>query len=226
MNQIQSLIAQWDIQCIIFDLDGTLVDTLDKHIKAFEILFKQLKVDISYEAISENMGRTPKDTLLSLVPEMIKDETKLIELADLKETILTDLLEKVPLFDGAKNLLSYLYQTKIPLCLASSTPLLNVEKMLQTANIYHFFKIIITGEDITIGKPNPQVFLKAAAKAQIDPSNCLVIGDYPHDIDAARNAGMKIIAVQTGKHRLDKIKDLKVNLLITSLVELLSKHST
>lgn len=225
MNLIQSLVAQWDIQCIIFDLDGTLVDTLDKHIRAFEILFKKLKVDISYEAISENMGRTPKDTLLSLVPEITKDENKLKELADLKETILTNLLEIVPLFNGAKNLLNYLYQAKIPLCLASSTPLFNVEKMLHTSNIYHFFKIIITGEDITIGKPNPQVFLKAAAKAEIDPSHCLVIGDSPHDIEAARNASMRIIAVQTGKHELSKIKDLKVNLLINSLTELLKENS-
>jgi len=75
LAQINSLLIKWNIQCVIFDLDGTLVDTLDKHIQAFEILFSELNIDITYEAIAENMGRTPKDTLKSLMPEQTKDNT-------------------------------------------------------------------------------------------------------------------------------------------------------
>ncbi len=219
--RIDSLIKQWKIRCIIFDLDGTLVDTLDKHIQAFEILFTEIALDISYEAIAENMGRTPKDTLKSLIPELAKDNKKLEQLALKKEMILSNLLDRIPIFDGAIKLLDYLKGIDMPLCLASSTPKYNVMKMLKAVKMDQYFKVIITGEDITIGKPNPQAFLKAAKKVNIVPKHCLVLGDSPHDIEAANNARMQIIAVNTGKHDLHKVKVKKSNNIISSLVELL-----
>ena len=221
MTQIESLLTKWDIHCIIFDLDGTLVDTLDKHIEAFELLFEELQISIPSEAISENMGRTPKDTLRSLLPELTDDEKKLEIYAERKEAILSTLLDVIPVFNGAHDLLKYLTKTKIPLCLASSTPAFNVAKILTSAGISDYFKVIITGEDITIGKPNPEVFLKAANKAKVIPNKCLVIGDSPHDIQAAKNANMKIIAVQTGKHNLQEIGNMDIDLLISTLSDLL-----
>ncbi len=221
LTQIDSLIKQWAIRCVILDLDGTLIDTLDKHIQAFEMLFAEIDVDISHEAIAENMGRTPKDTLKSLVPELVKDNEKLEQLASKKEMILSGLLDTIPLFDGAIELLDNLKSMGLPLCLASSTPKYNVMKMLKAVKIDQYFKVIITGEDITIGKPNPQAFLKAAKKANIVPQHCLVIGDSPHDVAAATNAGMKIIAVNTGKHDLHKIEINNIEKIISSLEELL-----
>lgn len=221
LTRINSLINEWKIQCVIFDFDGTLIDTLDKHIQAFETLFAEINIDVSYEAIAENMGRTPKDTLKSLIPKLVKDTEKLEQLASKKEMILSSLLDEIPLFDGAISLLAYLKDMDLPLCLASSTPKYNVLKMLKTVELDQYFKVIITGEDITIGKPNPQVFLKAAKKANITPQHCLVIGDSPHDIQAANAAGMKIIAVNTGKHDLYKIEIKKADLIVSSLVELL-----
>lgn len=219
--QINSLIKQWKIRCVIFDLDGTLVDTLDKHIQAFDILFNEINVSISYRAIAENMGRTPKDTLRSLVPKLVKDNSTLEQLASKKELILSELLDQITLFDGVIELLNHLKDMDMPLCLASSTPKYNVIKMLKAVDLEQYFKVIITGEDITVGKPNPQAFLKAAKKANIIPQHCLVIGDSPHDIQAANNAGMKIIAVNTGKHDLYKIEIKNVDKIISSFVELL-----
>ena len=89
MILIDDCIEKWGIKYIIFDLDGTLVDTLDKHILAFIKLFQENNLSISKERISENMGRTPKDTLLTLIPELKTNQNKLITLANRKEEILT-----------------------------------------------------------------------------------------------------------------------------------------
>jgi beta-phosphoglucomutase len=221
MVLIDNLIGKWGIKCVIFDLDGTLVDTLDMHILAFIKLFQENNLAISEERISENMGRTPKDTILTLIPEITSNQEKLIALANQKEEILTTLLENIPLFNGAKDLLDYLKKKEIPLALASSTPKFNVEKMLTSAGILDYFKVIITGEDITVGKPNPEVFLKAASKSRFTKDECLIIGDSPHDVYAAKNAEIKIVVVNTGKHSYEEIQETKPDLLLKTLIELL-----
>ena len=221
MNYIKELLQKWSIECIIFDLDGTLIDTLDKHIEAFQILFDNTDYDITYEQISANMGRTPKDTLLSLIPSLENDKDKLNELANKKESILTTLLTEVPKLAGSDEILHSLKLEKYLICLASSTPKFNVSKMLEIAKINQYFDVIITGEDITIGKPNPEVFLKAANNAGISNEKCLVIGDSPHDIQAAKNANMKVIAVSTGKHSHEEVANEKPDLMIASLLDLL-----
>ncbi|MHA1124656.1 MAG: HAD family hydrolase [Candidatus Heimdallarchaeota archaeon] len=221
MTKLETLIENWKTKCIIFDLDGTLVDTLDKHIEAFKILFKELKINIEEARIAENMGRTPKDTLLTLLPELKDDNERLIEYAEKKEEILTTLLDDTECFIGARDLLAKVQELELTIALASSTPKYNVEKMLRSAGISEFFNVIITGEDITIGKPNPEVFLKAAKKAKCSIEHCFVIGDSPHDIEAAKNAQMKIVIVKTGKHTEDQLKAKKPEIIINLLEELL-----
>ncbi|NHJ39903.1 MAG: HAD family phosphatase [Asgard group archaeon] len=221
MKLIDNLIQKWNVKCIIFDLDGTLVNTLDYHIEAFKILFKEINRKIPYEEIEDNMGRTPKDTLLSLIPELNFNKKQLEILSKRKEEILTNLLSDIPIFPGSKEILDYLKYQKIIICLASSTPYFNVSKMIENASFSSYFDVIITGEDITIGKPNPEVFLKAVEKAKIDKKHCLIIGDSPHDIEAAKTAGINIIAVATGKHSKEQIKETKPNLLVSSLTDLL-----
>lgn len=221
MRYIDSLIQKWKIKCIIFDLDGTLVNTLDKHIEAFRILFKEINRKISYEEIAENMGRTPKDILLTLLPELTSDKNQLENLSRRKEEILTKLLKDITKFPGSIEILDYLKNLKIKICLASSTPLFNVSKMIKNACLSNYFDVIISGEDITIGKPNPEVFLKASEIAKICKEFCLIIGDSPHDIDAAKAAGIKIIAITTGIHTIEQVKEAKPNYIISSLTDLL-----
>ncbi|NHK31036.1 MAG: HAD family phosphatase [Asgard group archaeon] len=221
MRLIDTLLQKWKIKCIIFDLDGTLVDTLDKHIEAFKILFKEINHKITYDEIAVNMGRTPKDILLSLKPDLKSDKKRLESLSQRKEEILTTLLTNIPKFPGSKDILEYLKKNGIKLCLASSTPQFNVSKMLKSVGFSNYFDVIITGEDITVGKPNPEVFLKTAKRALINKKFCLIIGDSPHDIEAAKAADIKIIAVTTGKHTVEQVRNAKPSYLISTLNELL-----
>ncbi|NHJ46233.1 MAG: HAD family phosphatase [Asgard group archaeon] len=222
MKLINNLLEKWKIELVIFDLDGTLVNTLDKHIEAFMLLFKEIKQQIPREQIAENMGRTPKDTLLTLLPKLKNDKTRLEILANRKEEILTTLLVEIPKLPGSLETVNYLKNESLKLGLASSTPLFNVRKMIDKAGFGESFDVIITGEDIVIGKPNPEVFLKASQKAGVKRESCLVIGDSPHDIEAAKNAQMKIIAVGTGEHTIEQIKSAQPDLVIKSLTELLT----
>ena len=221
MNKLSQIIDDWKLSCIIFDLDGTLTDTLDLHIKAFEMLFQELEVVVPKEKIRENMGRTPKDILLTLTPNLVVEEKNLTSYANRKEEILSTLFDEVRTFAGAKKLVEQTRIRGITSCLASSTPEFNVKKILQAIKFEGFFDYIITGEDISIGKPHPQAFLEASRKAKRKPEECCVIGDSIHDVLAAQRAGMKIVAVTTGKHTIEQLKELNPDMVISSLQELL-----
>jgi len=216
------LVKKWGIDCIIFDLDGTLVDTLEFHIKAFQQLFAEKGLKISYDKIAENMGRTPKDTLLSLLPNLVDAPKKLEMLTQEKEQKLSKLLTTVYKLPGAEEILKLLKANHKTLCLASSTPSYNVKKILEATTLKVYFDAIVTGEDISVGKPNPEVFLVAAKKGRCSIDSCLVIGDSTHDIKAAKNAGMKVIAVASGKHSKVELEQEQPDFLVQTLKTLIT----
>ena len=97
--------------------------------------------------------------------------------------------------------------------IASSAPRLNVETMLRVLDLAPYFEAVVSAEDVTIGKPDPQVFLTAAAKLGIPAPRCIVVEDAAAGIEAARRGGMKSIGVT-------RTAPLEADLFVGSLVEL------
>jgi len=218
---IEALVATWGVKCVVFDLDGTLVDTLDMQVEAFMRVAKEAGVEASRNNVEQNMGRTPKDVLRIIVPGI--KGSKLTYYAQRKEDILTELIEEgdVHPLPGAVELLGRLKQSNLPIVLASSTTLGNVGKILQAAGLARYIDGMVTAEDIVMGKPDPEVFIKAAAKGGSDPGHSLVIGDSVHDIAGAIGAGCLTIAVASGKHTPEQLSGLKPNLIVSNLTMLL-----
>ncbi|MBO3803641.1 MAG: HAD family phosphatase [Candidatus Brockarchaeota archaeon] len=219
MPSIGAIIERWGIECVILDLDGTLVDTLGIHVEAFVRVAKEIGADVPVELIEQNMGRTAADVLRAIVPEI--SESELAFYAKRKEDVLAQLLGEVRPLPGAAELLKELKRLGLPVVLASSTTLENVEKILKASGLAGFFERMVTAEDVAEGKPNPDVFVKAAAKGGASTSKSLVIGDSIHDVAAAMAAGCFTIAVASGKHTVDQLRGLKPNLVAKELAELL-----
>lgn len=219
MTRIEALIDRLGIHCVILDLDGTLVDTLELHVEAFLRVAKELGIDVSRDRIEQNMGRTARDVLLAIAPGI--NDPKLAYYARRKEAILTELLGGVHPLPGASELLGKLKQTGLPLVLASSTTLRNVEEILRVTGLIGYIDEMVTAEDIVAGKPNPDIFIRAAAKGGSDPEHSLVIGDSVHDIAGAVSAGCPTVAVASGKHTLEQLSSLKPNFIVKSLTDLL-----
>jgi HAD superfamily hydrolase (TIGR01509 family) len=219
MTRIESLIERFGIKCIILDLDGTLVDTLDAHIEAFMGVAKEMGVDASRERIEQNMGRTPKDALRAIAPGI--DGARLAHYAQRKEDLLAELLGTVYPLPGALELLEEIKRTGLTLVLASSTTLRNVEEILRVTGLIGYIDDMVTAEDVVVGKPDPDIFLRAATKGGTDPQHSLVIGDSVHDIAGAISAGCPTVAVASGKHTSEQLRALKPNLVVSSLTVLL-----
>jgi beta-phosphoglucomutase len=131
-----------------------------------------------------------------LTPERITELA--FEKESLYRTLAQDQLKAIP---GVLELLEILQHEKIALAVGSSGPQENVELALRVLNVKKYFSGIVTGSDVTHGKPHPEIFLKAAQKLQMPATSCIVIEDALQGVKAARAAGMRVIAVTTSTPR-------------------------
>jgi beta-phosphoglucomutase len=197
----------FDQYCIIFDMDGVLADTGPIHFNSWAKMAKeQAKMDFSREFFEETFGQQSIPITRKLVgPEI--DQALVVEWANLKEQyyreMVKDKLEPLP---GAIDLIKNLKVMGFKLAVGSSGPKENVELLLTTLKIKPYFDVIITAEDVKIGKPAPDVFLIIAKRLNINPEYCLVIEDAPVGIKAAKEANMCSIALTT-THTKDELFD-------------------
>ncbi|MHA1728517.1 MAG: HAD family hydrolase [Promethearchaeota archaeon] len=231
---LKKLFAEKAIKAILFDMDGTITDTLKYHIEAFKQTLELMGINVKNDKIKEienNLGRTPKDILRTLIFEnknpkdMTEQELeKLEKYAGIKTEKFNQLIPKHPkVLPGALNLLKKLKERGYKLGLISSTPIRNVKKILERANLLEYLDQLVTAEDILIGKPDPAPFLKGSKKLGIPVLNCAVIGDSPHDLESAHRGGFQlIIATLTGKHSRNLIIKKKPMIIVKNLKYLLN----
>ena len=182
---------------VIFDMDGVLVDTEPIHYQSWVKMAKEIGKNFSKEFFKSSFGQQSVPILRKLVGKKVDDD--LVEKwADLKEKYFREMVkDKIFPLPGVIRLINELDQLNFKLAVGSSAPPENVDLLLNALKIKDYFNIIITASEVQNGKPAPDVFIFASDKLHIVPSNCMVIEDAPVGIEAAKNAGMKCIALTT-----------------------------
>lgn len=181
---------------IIFDMDGVVIDNYKYHERAWRLFAD--KYDLKFDDFKKKVfGGTNKDHLQTLFGKVLsKDE--LNEFANEKESLYRNLYAPyIKPINGLKEFLIALRLNEIPIALATSAPLKNVQFVLEKTKLESYFQVIIDATMVEKGKPDPEVFLKAADKLKIPANNCVVIEDSIHGIKAAKRAGMKVVAIAT-----------------------------
>ena len=185
-------------KAFIFDLDGVIVDTAKYHYLAWKELANELGFDFTVEQNEQLKGVSriaSLEILLQIGNVELSEERKETLLIE-KNTQYLAFIEKMgqeEILPGIKNLLQYLKDNNIPFSLGSASK--NARLILKTLDLYNFFDAIIDGNDVSIAKPDPEVFLKAAEKLGINPENCIVIEDAAAGIKAANRARMMSIGI-------------------------------
>ncbi len=185
-----------DIKAVIFDLDGTLVDSM--------WLWKQ--VDIDYLArFGHSMPSNLQDEIsgISVTQTAIYFQNR-FGITDPIDKMINDWNEmawdkysqEVSLKVGALEFLKLLKRDNIACAIATSNSKALTQMVLKATQIEEYFDCILTGEDVHKGKPDPDIYIEAAKHLQIDPSHCLVFEDIPYGILAAKNAGMLCYAIE------------------------------
>lgn len=213
----------------IFDWDGVIIDSRKQHEASWERLAKEENRVLPEGHFLEGFGMKNE----RIIPEILKwaeDSREVLRIAARKEEIYRQLLleDGISPLPGVREWLEVLAKAKIPCVIGSSTERANILVALDSLGLREFFPEIICAEDVRHGKPDPEVFLKAAERLRISPQRCVVFEDAHVGIQAARAGGMKVIAVATThpRHELgeaDRIVDRLDDLEIDDLASLVEK---
>ncbi len=179
------------IKAVLFDMDGVIFDTEREYLKEWEVIFKKYGYKMKKEIYISVMGRGRKK-VKEIFKEKFGEDLPIDKMYIEKDKMLKEAVEnnKVPLKEGALELLEFLKENGYKIALATSAKRERVKIQVRHAKIENIFDAIVCSEDITNSKPDPEIFLKAAEKVCVNPENCIVIEDSEAGIKAAFNAKM------------------------------------
>lgn len=206
----------------IWDLDGTLVDTAELHYAAWQALCRELGHELTRTDFHSTFGLRNPEILDYLFGPRHFTTREIEQLGLRKEELYRAAARNgVELLPGVRPLLEQLQSAGFRQAIGSSAPLANIDLILELTGTRQFFQAVASAEDTQRGKPDPQVFLVAAAKLGVEPIRCIVFEDAPAGVQAARNGGMKCIAVRfAGHHPEAALRTAGADLVVANLAEL------
>ncbi len=185
-----------DRPAVIFDMDGVLVDSYQAHFQSWNRMLAGKGLRLSPEEFAQSFGRTNQDIIPETWPEQAGDPETVAAWSREKEEAYREILrERFPEMSGAGELIHSLHEAGFDLAIGSSGPPENIQVVLDCLDHSDCFQAQVTGSDVRRGKPDPEVFLKAAEKLGVPPQRCAVVEDALAGLEAARRAGMLPIAL-------------------------------
>lgn len=183
------------IQGVIFDMDGLLLDTERVWDRIWPVCFQQLGLPEPPKSFyTEGRGLSGTDFQLHLTQYYPHQDTERI-LKKVRMLSKDTFAQEIPVKPGAEELLKYLENKGIPRILASSSSRSLIQQNLKKTGLMHYFCDIVSGQDVTHSKPNPQIFILAAKKMKVQITNCLVLEDSFNGVRAGHESGAITIMV-------------------------------
>ncbi len=206
---------------VIWDVDGTLVDTAELHFQAWLALAREIGMPYTRQDFAGTFGWRNAE-IIPKVFGLDYNAPGVPELGERKEYLYRAEARKgVALLPGAGPLLTAIHAHGGRQAIGSSAPRANVDLILEATGTAALFDAVIAMEDTQRGKPDPQVFLLGAERLGVEPSRCIVFEDAPVGIAAARAGGMRAVGVTfVGHHSADKLRAAGADRIVKSLEEL------
>ena len=191
-------------RAVLWDLDGTLVDSSDHHWSSWRDTLTAAGVDLTYEMFLSDFRKRNDDILRIRLGEGAPSEA-IARVADEKENRYRALVREqgVVVLPGVPEWLERLSAAGWLQALASSAPPANIEAIFEVTGMGRYFAAAVSSEQVSRGKPHPDVFVAAAERLGVDASRCVVVEDAPSGIEAARRAEMRSVGVLTTHDSLD-----------------------
>jgi beta-phosphoglucomutase len=202
------------VRAVLWDLDGTLADSEEYHWLSWRDAMRAEGVDLSYDRFLASFGQR-NDRILGGWLGEDTDPARIRRIGDWKEAEYRRLADERGLtpLPGAREWVERLHRDGWKQAIASSAPRLNVETMLRVLQFDGLIDALVSADEVKRGKPDPDVFLAAAAAVSVPPARCVVVEDAPAGVEAGRRAGMKTIGVNAKS-------PLAADISVTSLADL------
>ena len=184
-------------KAFLFDLNGTIIDDMAFHIRAWHKIVNELGANLSYEEVKHECYGKNHDLIERVFPGRFTYEEMNLMSFEKEKQYQTAFRPLLKLIDGLDVFLAAAYDHDIKMAIGSAAIMFNINFVLDGLNIRHYFDAIVSADDVSNSKPDPETFLKAAAALGIDPADCLVFEDAPKGVEAALNAGMDALVITT-----------------------------
>jgi len=212
------------LKAIIFDLDGTLVDSTQSHVLAWLEASRIFGLrNIKADDVMKLMGKTSHDIALSLIRLARSNEEMTEKMAKLKDRLFSEkYASSVKPIDCSHDLVLEFKKRKLKICVVSSNPRDIIRKMLNAANLISLVDVIVGQDEVKEGKPSPEPIILALKRLSIKSENAIVIGDSIYDIIAARKANVKAIGVNEEENKRKEMIKYGASMVFSSLCSLLN----
>ena len=185
-------------EAFLFDMNGTMINDMEYHLEGWYNMLKKLGANLSRTEVRSHMYGKNEELLVRVFGEDHFTPGQMDEIAHEKEVLYQEAFRPhLRLIEGLPAFLEKTALAGIPMAIGTAANKFNIDYVLDNLDIRHYFKTVISADDVAASKPNPEVFLKCAAALGVTPANCIVFEDAPKGVEAAANAGMKAVALTT-----------------------------
>lgn len=190
---------------VIFDMDGTLLESTEADFRAWEKVFKNYSQELSYERYVPMLGVKSADVIKNEIG--FPDEQDVKRILKEKFDYFVEYVDINPIkpVHAAETFLKSLADYPVKVALATSSRKEKMQMVLKQLNFIEYFDAIVTGDEVSNGKPAPDIFLLAAKRLGVEAQYCVVVEDGPVGVAAAKSANMKCVAI-TSTHPAEKLQ--------------------
>ena len=182
-------------KAFLFDLNGTMIDDMQYHVTAWHRLLNEMGANISMERMKEECYGKAKELIERILPGRFT-EAERDAIGDQKEAVYREEFRPhLKLLPGLVEVLEGAYNSGIKMAIGSAAIMANIDFVLDGLNIRHYFSAIVSADDVTNSKPDPETYLKCADRLSVDPADCIVFEDVPKGVESAERAGMQSVVI-------------------------------
>ncbi len=183
------------IKAVIFDMDGTMVDNMMVHHRAWQRKLAELGLEMDLEQVRQEIHGVNKQILERLFGNRFTNEDRDRIAGEKEEEYRKIFRDELKLIDGLDGFLEVLRSEGLPMGIGSAAPAENVDFVLDELDIRGLFKVVKHAGDVVKGKPDPEIYLKVAAGLGVDPKECVVFEDTPTGAKAGSAAGCQVVVI-------------------------------
>lgn len=197
-------------KAFLFDLNGTMINDMPYHIKAWYKILNDLGANISMERMKEECYGKNHELLERIFPGRFSEKEKDQMSLEKEKQYQHNFKPHLQLLPGLREFLQHSYEAGIKMAIGSAAIMFNIDFVLDNLGIRNYFEALISADDVQNSKPDPETYLKCAKKLNIEPGNCLVFEDAPKGVESAFNAGMKtyVITLTHEKEEFNKYSNV------------------
>jgi len=213
------------IEAVIFDVDGTLIDSVDAHAKAWQVVLARHGYHIPFERVRHQIGKGGEKVMAALLPaDVVERLGETIERERL-ELFKKEYLPQIRAFPGTRALFERVRADGRRIVLASSAKAEELEAYKRIARVADLIDGETSSDDAEHSKPDPDIFQAALAKLEdVPPEAAIAIGDTPYDAEAAGKAGLRTIGLLCGGFPADELRATGCIALFRDPADLLARY--